>query len=268
MKNTSPKFSIITPVHLWNDNRVKMFLETINSVKNQTFTDFEWVIVDDGSTVPFDWNIVKKLPFPVTIVHKPHEERVIAYNSAFKEAIGQWFVLLDSDDELPQNALQIMNEEIKANKKAKMFNFACLYNHKDGAATSRSPFTPNRKEVGHEQFGGGNIVNGTFIWHRSVYKKLGAYPKSVLKNIDCSEINYGKEKRDLFMGTPYDFSAAAQLEFPEIREYFMVDHENEPEKILKELGNPWGQDYYLFYKYTRKYHSIPVDRFTYIVNPR
>jgi len=70
------------------------------------------------------------------------------------------------------------------------------------------------------------------------------------------------------MGSPYDFAAAAQLEFPELRKHFMVDHENEPNKIIKELGNPWGQDFYLFYKYTRKFHSKPVKKYLYIVHPR
>ena len=42
------KFSIITSVNLWNSERVEQFLRCIESVKNQIFDDFEWVIVDDG----------------------------------------------------------------------------------------------------------------------------------------------------------------------------------------------------------------------------
>ena len=121
--------------------------------------------------------------------------------------------------------------------------------------------------MGHKVFGGGNIVNGTFVFHRSVYDDLGGYPPHDIKDIDCSEINYGG-KRELHMTSPYDFSAYAQIEFPEIREYFMVNHIAEPHKIIKELGNPWGNDYYLFYKYTRKYHSKPMDEnWLYVVHP-
>lgn len=263
----NPKFSIITPVHLWNDYRVQMFLKTIESVRKQTSKKFEWIIVDDGSTAPFLWEKALKVHDEVIVIHKEHEERVVAYNVAFEKARGEWFVLLDSDDELRVDALHTMTEYIRKSPKAKMFNFGCVYHHKDGKMTVRDPFRPKRKKVGHEQFGGGNIVNGTFIFKREVYEDLGAYPQTNIKDIDTTEINYGG-RRDLFMGTPYDFSAAAQLEFPEIREYFMVDHENEPQKIIKELGNPWGQDYYLFYKYTRKYHSKPFDQHLYIVNPR
>ena len=103
---------------------------------------------------------------------------------------------------------------------------------------------------------------------------MGAYPPIWIKNVDCTELNYGtsygvKQPRDLFMGTPYDFSAAAQMEFPEIRPFFMVNVDSEPNKIIKELGNPWGNDYYLFYKYTRKYHSKPIEQeYLYIVHPK
>ena len=150
-----------------------------------------------------------------------------------------------------------------------MFNFGCRYHHEDGGKNFRDPFYPKKLDVGHEKFGGGSIVNGTYVFHRDVYEDLGGFPKDVIKDIDCTEINYGpKQPRDLHMNTPYDFSAAAQMELPEIREYFMINHVAEPKKIIKELGNPWGQDYYLFYKYTRKYHSKPIKSHPYIVHPK
>ena len=108
-------------------------------------------------------------------------------------------------------------------------------------------------------------MNGTFVFHRSIYEDLGAFPPHHIENIDCSSLNYGGI-RELWMTSPYDFSAAAQLEFPELQKYFMVDHVAEPHKIIKEFGNPWGQDHYLFYKYTRKYHSKPIDKYLYKVN--
>ncbi|HDY86859.1 MAG TPA: glycosyltransferase, partial [bacterium] len=178
-------------------------------------------------------------------------------------------VLLDSDDEYMPDYLEKVDKMFQENPEYKLFNFGCFFEHSDegGKRLKRGPFIPKEREIGHEVFGGGNIVNGTFAFHRSVYEDLGAYPSALIKDIDCSEINYGKV-RDLHMNTPYDFSAYAQLEYPEIRQFFMVDHEAEPNKIVKELGNPWGNDYYLFYKYTRKYHSKPVDENLYVVHIR
>ncbi len=262
-----PKFSVITPVHLWNDQRIERFKKTIESVADQTFRDFEWIIVDDGSTKPFDWEHAFEGIENFKLIRKQHEERVVAYNEAFKQAEGEWFMLLDSDDEYFLDTLEELSSIIDANPEYKMINFGNMFKHKDHKTMFRGPFKPAELEVGHEKFGGGNIVNGTFAWHRSVYDDLGAYPPANLVDVDCTPLNYGGI-RNLWMGSPYDFSAAAQLEFPETREYFMVDHEAEPAKIIKELGNPWGQDWFIFYKYTRKYHSKPIDQYLYIVNPR
>jgi glycosyltransferase involved in cell wall biosynthesis len=259
-----PRFSVITPVHLWNTQRVEDFKRCVDSLRNQTFKDFEWIVIDDGSVVDFLWDSISDI---AKIFHKSHEERVIAYNIAFEMMDGEWVIFLDSDDELDKEALEKIDKMIRENPDYKMFNFGCKFIHKDGKETTRDPFEPKAIEIGHEIFGGGNIVNGTFVFKKDVWEDLGGYPPANIENVDTSEINYGGV-RNLFMGSPYDFSAQVQLEFPELRQFFMVNHEAEPEKIIKELGNPWGQDFFIFYKYTRKYHSKPIKEYLYIVHPR
>lgn len=271
-ENRLPKFSIITPVHLWSEDRVNWFKRCIESVEDQQFKDFEWIVINDGSVIEFDWDSLlmnKNIP-SVVLTSVPHGERVIAYNKAFSVARGEWFCLLDSDDEFKPNYLSRVDFFTTKYPKFKMFNFGAVYAHKDDKYTYRDPFTPKAKGKGHEAFGGGNIVNGTFVFNRKVYEDLGAFPgdeEGYLEKVDTTDLNYGGV-RDLFMGSPWDFSAAAQLEFPEFRDQFLIDKEAEPEKVIRELGNPWGQDFYLFYKYTRKYHSKPIREHLYIVHPR
>lgn len=265
------KFSLITPVNVWNEERRSQFYRAVRSVVTQSFKSFEWIVINDGSTLEFE--IPKKRHIKVYTV--PHGERIIATNKGFSKAKGEWICFLDSDDEIVFGYFEKLKSIIEMNPDYKMFNFGCEYRHKDGTFSKREPFQPKEKEIGHEEFGGGNIPNGTFIFHRSIYENLGGFPPDVTENIDCTEINYpafkGQDKpyvRDLYMNTPFDFSAYAQIEFPELRKYYMVDHEAEPEKILKELGNPWGNDMYLFYKYTRKYHSKPIPEYLYTIYPK
>jgi hypothetical protein len=71
--------------------------------------------------------------------------------------------------------------------------------------------------------------------------------------------------RKLGMSSPWDFSAYYQVKYPEIRKFFT--HETERDKLIQEMGNPWGNDYALFMQYTRKYHSEPIDCHLYIVHP-
>jgi len=240
------KFSVITPVYLHNDKRKKDFVRCIGSLEDQTFKDFEHVIVDNGSKI--------KIPeafFETHVIRMERLERVLALREGFKRAKGEWFCLLDSDDRYKSNYLEKITEYIKEHPESKMFNFGAQYIHTDGKNHNRGSFKPKKEKIGHEVFGGGNIVNGTFVFHRSVWDDLGDFPTTTDK-----------------LWNPWDFSAAAQEEFPELKKFFMVDHEQEKNKIVKELGNPWGQDFYLFYKYTRKYHSIPKEDCLYVVHNR
>lgn len=255
------KFSIFTPVHVWNQSRKDQLFRCIKSVKNQTYQNYEHIIINDGSTLEVEIPKDDK----TIVINKTHEERIIAFNEGFKIATGDWFITLDSDDEYTPDYLEKCFNFIENNPDYKMFNFGCKFIHKDGGESTRDPFEPKMLEIGHEIFGGGNIVNGTFIWSKEIYEDLGGFPPGEIKDIDCSEIQYGGI-RTLFMGSPWDFSAYAQLEFPEIRQFFTAKHPDHPKGLVKELGNPFGNDFYLFYKYTRKYHCLPMKEHIYIVH--
>src|SRR3990167_2608580 len=266
-----PRLTVLTPIHCWNQYRIDGIKRAGESLEKQNFKDFEWIVVNDGSTVEFT------LPKWAKVINKDHAERVVAYNAGLKKARGEIICFLDSDDEYEPYYLERVDSYFRRWPNYKMFNFGARYIHPDNTEALRGAFKPKKKKIGHEVFGGGQIVNGTFVFHRSVYDDLGAYPEQHLR-MDCSELNYnpkddeGKQipgERDLFMSTPYDFSAAMQMKFPEIRKFFMVDHESEPRwKIVKELGNPWGNDFAIWYTYTRKYHSKPIDDYNYIVHSK
>lgn len=268
------KFSIITPVYLSEydkDRRVPLFKKCIESVNQQDFdhNNFEHIIVNDGSTLSIN---IPDYPH-IRVINQPNLQRLTAYNTGFKAARGEWITLLDSDDAYTPNFLSRIQQEIESSPSYKMFNCGCVFVHKDGVEVLRDPFMPKEKKVGHEIFGGGNIVNGTFVFHREIYDKLGAFPPHEVKDIDCTSINYPQYKdqekpyvRNLQMASPYDFSAYAQIEFPEIQKFFMEKHPDHPELLVKELGNPFGNDYYLFYKYTRKYKSKPIKEYLLRVN--
>ena len=255
------RLSIITPVHLWCEKRKEDFERCLKSVEKQTYNHihFEHIIVNDGSVIPFEF---KTKPWQ-KVINQPHHERIIAYNNGLELAQGEIICFLDSDDEYDPKYLERVNWMFEVYPKYKMFNFGAKFVHKDGKVTERASFKLKELEVGHEMFGPGNIVNGTFVFHREIYDKLGGFPKSEVM----------RDPRDGFdkwleMVNPWDFSLYAQEEFPEIKKYFMVKHPDHPALYPRELGNPFGNDFYLFYKYTRKYHSKPIDEYLYIVYPK
>lgn len=246
-----PKFSIITPTYNHDYTRLSAFKRCIQSVENQSHPSFEHIIVDQTEDQVIKKKTQELCEFShsaIRYMDQPHAERLYALRKGFQEANGEWICLLDSDDIYLPHYLETIDKMIEENPDTMLFNFGSVHIFKDGRLATRDAFKPKREEVGHEIFGSGTIVNGTFVFNRRLWEELGDFPTTTDK-----------------LWNPWDFSEAAQEEFPELRAYFMVDHEDEPEKIVKELGNPWGQDFYLFYKYTRKYHSLPENKHLYVV---
>ncbi len=96
------KFSIITPTH----NRGHLIAETIQSVLAQTHSDFEHIIIDDGSTDNTE-TVVKGFQDPRIKYYKypKQEKRSILRNEGIRKATGEYISILDSDDIWHQDKL-------------------------------------------------------------------------------------------------------------------------------------------------------------------
>jgi len=90
-----PEVSIITPCY----NSSKFLEETIRSVQNQTFTDWEWLITDDRST-DNSVEIIQKITDPrikLTMAEK-NGGAGHARNISLKNVTGRFITFLDADD--------------------------------------------------------------------------------------------------------------------------------------------------------------------------
>ncbi len=91
-----PFFSVIIPAY----NRSKVIKETIGSVINQKFTDWECIIVDDGSTdntVEIVREIIK-MDHRISYYYQENAERSVARNNGVSKSTGRYICFLDSDD--------------------------------------------------------------------------------------------------------------------------------------------------------------------------
>lgn len=92
----SPKISVIVPVY----NAGQYLEQCIQSILDQTFTDFELILVDDGSTDGSGeiCDIYKNKNPKVKVIHKDNEGVSIARNIGIDNADGTYIVFVDSDD--------------------------------------------------------------------------------------------------------------------------------------------------------------------------
>jgi len=102
------KISVILPVY----NGEKYIQKAIESVLNQTFTDFELIVVNDGST-DHTLDIINSFDDArITIINQSNQGPGAARNNALKIARGQYVMYLDSDDWYHERALEISYNEI------------------------------------------------------------------------------------------------------------------------------------------------------------
>lgn len=104
--------TVFTPTY----NRAHLLSRVYESLCRQSYKDFEWLIVDDGST-----DGTEKLSFlndtskvNIRYVKQPNGGKHRAINRGVKEAKGELFFILDSDDWLPIDSLQIVADEYKS----------------------------------------------------------------------------------------------------------------------------------------------------------
>jgi glycosyltransferase involved in cell wall biosynthesis len=91
------RFTLFTSLY----NRRHTVHRVWESVQSQTLKDFEWIIVDDGSTdevVPLLEKYKKEADFPVIILMQENQGKHVAWNKALKVANGELFIPADSDD--------------------------------------------------------------------------------------------------------------------------------------------------------------------------
>jgi glycosyltransferase involved in cell wall biosynthesis len=103
--NYTYKFTVFTPTF----NREAFLINIYESLKRQTFKDFEWLIIDDGSTDDTEslvQGFIEEKLFPLRYIKQDNKGKHVAINTALEKAAGELFVIIDSDDYCKDNALE------------------------------------------------------------------------------------------------------------------------------------------------------------------
>lgn len=117
--SSQPTISVIVPVY-----KCEEYIEScIDSILNQTFTDFEIILVDDGSpdnsgkicdTLAEKYN-------KISVLHQENQGQAVARNNGVKIARGEWLHFVDSDDHIhPEMLENLYNAIMKNNVKLAM----------------------------------------------------------------------------------------------------------------------------------------------------
>ena len=223
----------------------------IQSIQNQIYDgDIEIVIVYDPRDMSKKEEFgnmldeLSKQDVRIKVVKlERNMQRVVATNAGLKNATKDWICLLDDDDEYIRTYLYSMNYAINENPDYSIFHFGAIVNKVNITRWRECPEIkeggPNNEAM--ERFRSGLLGLGSFIFKREILDETGYLP----------------EGKDL---SPYSFADAAKEKYPELIEWYGPKYMEGG----KEIGNPWGQDYLLFYMITRKRKSKGLSLMPYI----
>ena len=134
------KITVFTPTY----NRGYILKKAYESLCNQSVKDFEWIILDDGSTddTTDKVQLWMKSNNGFTIVYEKVENggKMRAVNRGLQLAKGELFLNLDSDDYLDAHAIEIIIkwEKTISNQKNKFAGVAGLKAHFDGSLVGKT----------------------------------------------------------------------------------------------------------------------------------
>lgn len=104
--------TVFTPTY----NRAYIITKLYASLQEQTCRDFEWLVVDDGSTDNTEqlfkiW--LKESDLKIRYIKQENGGKHRAINKGVIEAKGEWFFIVDSDDYVPKDSIALISKHIE-----------------------------------------------------------------------------------------------------------------------------------------------------------
>ncbi len=170
----APFFSVLVP----NYNQADYLPEALESLRHQSFADWEAVVVDDGSTdrTREVMEEYARRDRRIRCLHKTNGGVSSALNEGMKQARGEWICWLSSDDFFEADKLRVHSEAIQRHPEMKFF-FTGFYRLEGRSGTKLAPaYAPPPEAARVVSFLKGNYVHGISIAaHRSIFARVGPF---------------------------------------------------------------------------------------------
>jgi len=173
--------SIIMPAF----NAAKYFPETLDSIKNQSYTAWELIVVDDGSTDETATLVESfaRIDSRIKLIRQANGKQGKARNNGIRHAKGEWIAFLDADDIWTPNKLEVqLSKTVELNSDLSFTDgYICLNN--DMSRRDHRFGVENKLYQGNEGvqlFHAQNrIPTSTVLVKKSVLEKAGGFPEDL-----------------------------------------------------------------------------------------
>lgn len=169
-----PKVTVLMSCY----NAVKWLDEAINSILNQTFTDFEFIIIDDGSTDETlkIINSYAENDDRIVVVSKPNTGLADSLNVGLEMARGEWIARLDADDVAFPSRLEMQIEFLNKNKQIGLLGSGCTLIDAKGVIIKDFKYpSMHRTIVKKIEAMGAPFPHSSVIFKRKIVQDIGGY---------------------------------------------------------------------------------------------
>ena len=235
-----PKISIIIPCY----NQEKYITECLDSVMAQTISDYEVIIVDDGSTdnsaAIIRAYISDKTNFQ--LITQSNQGVIAARTHGIAAAQGQYIYPLDADDIITPDCLEKLLSAMEQGRGDIITNRVMLFGQSHGEM--ELPY-PNRR----------NLINGNCLINASLFRKtdferLGGYDPAFV---------HGQEDYDLWLGMVLRLKLKI-YRVPEILYFYRIKPSDESRNMQQRLKYKKETKRLLFRKYPQLRYSRLVHK--------
>ncbi len=180
------KVSVIIPCY----NGGSTLERAVNSVVNQTFSEHEVVVVNDGSTEEKTLDVLKSLPKEVSVINQDNKGLSAARNTGLKNATGHFVLTLDSDDYLAptflEKAIGLLEEQQDL---AYVFSHINMFGEKQGVLERKYNYFVQLFN---------NQLPYCLLMQKELWEKVGGYDETMKLGYEDWEFNIRLGKNGYF----------------------------------------------------------------------
>jgi glycosyltransferase involved in cell wall biosynthesis len=165
-----PKVSVVIPCY----NLGAYLDEAVASVLQQTYGDFEIIIVNDGSTDPETVQLLAKYDKPKTrVIHTSNQGVSAARNAGIREACGKYILPLDADDKIGPRYLELAVDVLEPRPEvAIVYCERVLFGEREGL-DSLPDYDPRALLVD-------NCIYPAALFRKADWKSVGGYSEKMI----------------------------------------------------------------------------------------
>jgi glycosyltransferase involved in cell wall biosynthesis len=176
MITSSARVSVIIPTY----NSAKYIAEALDSVFAQTYTNYEVIVADDGST---DNTVEVLQPYldRITLLQLQHKGICATRNEAIRQSHGEFIALLDSDDIWEPTKLELQVAYLDQHPEfALVYAYSTNFTNEDEGSVALIKKLDFEGHIFKDLFIKSSFANSTIVMRRSVFDEMGGYDESLV----------------------------------------------------------------------------------------